>query len=54
MNFVLSLKQLFSNNRRNMQKYSQEDLKKRLTPLQYRVTQENGTEPPYQSDILIT
>ncbi len=25
------------------------DLKKRLTPLQYKVTQENGTEPPYNN-----
>ena len=29
---------------------SQEELKKKLTPLQYRVTQENGTEPSFQND----
>lgn len=27
-----------------------EELKKRLTPIQYKVTQENGTEPPYQNE----
>ena len=26
------------------------DLKKRLTPLQYQVTQKNGTEPPYKNE----
>ena len=30
-----------------MSKFSQEDLKKKLTPLQYRVTQEKGTEQPH-------
>lgn len=27
-----------------------EDLKKRLTPLQYKVTQEDATEPPFQNE----
>jgi peptide methionine sulfoxide reductase msrA/msrB len=29
---------------------SPEELKRRLTPLQYRVTQENGTEPPFRNE----
>lgn len=31
-------------------KPSKADLKKRLTPLQYKVTQEEGTEPPYNNE----
>jgi len=31
-------------------KPSKEELKKRLTPLQYQVTQEGGTEPPYNNE----
>jgi peptide methionine sulfoxide reductase msrA/msrB len=31
-------------------KYSDSELKKRLTPIQYRVTQEDGTEPAYQNE----
>ncbi|WP_206832169.1 peptide-methionine (R)-S-oxide reductase MsrB [Alicyclobacillus fructus] len=31
-------------------KWSQEELRKRLTPLQYAVTQENATEPPFHNE----
>ena len=31
-------------------KPSQEELKKKLTPMQYKVTQENGTEPPFKNE----
>lgn len=31
-------------------KKNKEELKKRLTPMQYYVTQEDGTEPPFQNE----
>jgi peptide-methionine (R)-S-oxide reductase len=31
-------------------KKNQEELKQRLTPLQYEVTQNNGTEPPFRNE----
>lgn len=31
-------------------KKDQEELKKRLTPMQYEVTQNNGTEPPFRNE----
>lgn len=36
------------------QKFDKETLKSRLTPEQYRVTQENGTERPFKSNLLAT
>jgi peptide methionine sulfoxide reductase msrA/msrB len=38
------------NEGRKYVKPSQEELKKRLTPMQYKVTQENGTEPPFKNE----
>jgi peptide-methionine (R)-S-oxide reductase len=35
---------------KNFKKLSAEDLKKTLKPLQYAVTQEEGTEPPFQNE----
>ena len=36
--------------RRDYMKPSKEELKKRLTPMQFSVTQEEGTEPPFNND----
>lgn len=33
------------------QKFDKEELRKRLTPLQYQVTQEAGTERPYSGKL---
>ncbi len=42
-------KEMVSNDSQN-KKLSKAELKKILTPLQYRVTQENGTEPPFNNE----
>ncbi|WP_426348847.1 peptide-methionine (R)-S-oxide reductase MsrB [Alloiococcus sp. CFN-8] len=34
----------------NDNKPSKEELKKKLTPMEYKVTQENATEPPFQNE----
>ena len=49
MNILRKLSHYFNKSPNSMQKYSQEELKNRLTPLQYQVTQLSGTEPPYKS-----
>lgn len=40
----------WSRSRHEYTKPSQKELQKKLTPLQYWVTQENGTEPPFAND----
>ena len=35
---------------RKYSKLSSEEIKRRLTPIQYKVTQENGTEPPFKNE----
>lgn len=44
------LEKIWGKNADKQKKYSDSELKKRLTPLQYRVTQEDGTEPAYQNE----
>lgn len=40
----------FERAKRPVHSDTQNDLKKRLTEMQYKVTQENGTEPPFQNE----
>jgi len=37
-------------NSQKQKKFSKEEIKKRLIPVQYKVTQENGTEPAFQNE----
>lgn len=41
---------LMAGNWENFKKPSQDELKKNLTPMQYKVTQQEGTEPPFQNE----
>lgn len=46
----LNLKNKFGTEFKKYKDETSEELKKRLTPLQYQVTQENGTETPYKNE----
>lgn len=41
---------LWAGSWKEFKKPSQDELKKNLTPLQYKVTQQEGTEPPFQNE----
>ena len=44
------LDKTWKKNNKDTEKMSKKELKKRLTPLQYEVTQNEGTEPPYKNE----
>ncbi|MCX5876136.1 MAG: peptide-methionine (R)-S-oxide reductase MsrB [Deltaproteobacteria bacterium] len=44
------LEKIWGQESRAAKKWSEAELRKRLTPLQYQVTQEEGTEPPFRNE----
>ena len=44
------LEKIWGKESRAAKKWSEAELRKRLTPLQYQVTQEEGTEPPFRNE----
>ena len=46
---TVALCQTAANTRTDMSKFSDTELKQHLTPQQYHVTKENGTEPPFRN-----
>lgn len=50
MYYIGSGRQAFIEKNWNSSVYDKSELKKKLTKMQYRVTQENGTEPPFKNE----